>query len=150
MTVLELLSAFLYSFFFVNNQLNKLRGGPFDFWGGVGRFRKIISCNPRRKKKNHAANNRKKNYHAKESAQKKIPTCKSTDVLHFSIVSTGLQDFAFLSRHICLKEHGVNSGQHHTDSTAFREPIKYDSQWRSLAKLLPPLRKSGLKICTSL
>jgi hypothetical protein len=50
----------------------------------------------------------KKIYHAKESAQKKIiPACKSTDVLHFSIVSTGLQDFAFLSRHICLKEHGV-------------------------------------------
>ena len=49
----------------------------------------------------------KKKYHAKESAaQKKIPTCKSTDVLHFSIVSTGLQDFAFLRRHICLKEHG--------------------------------------------
>jgi hypothetical protein len=61
----------------------------------------------------------KKKYHAKESAQKKIPTCKSTDVLNFSIVSTDLQDFAFLSRHICLKEHGVNSGQHHRDSTAF-------------------------------
>jgi hypothetical protein len=56
------------------------------------------------RKKNHAAYNREKKYHAKESAQKKIPTCKSTDVL---------QDFAFLSRHICLKEHGVNSGQHH-------------------------------------
>jgi hypothetical protein len=25
--------------------------------------------------------------------------------------STDLQDFAFLSRHICLKEYGVNSGQ---------------------------------------
>ena len=132
------------------------------FEGALEDFEKTISCNPRRKKKNHAANNREKNYHAKESAQKKIPTCKSTDVLHFSIVSTGLQDFAFLSRHICLKEHGVNSGQHHRDSTTFAplEPITYDmqklslcycSQWRSLAKLLsPPLRKSGLKICTSL
>jgi hypothetical protein len=45
----------------------------------------------------------KKKYHAKESAQRKIPICKSTDVLRFSIVSTGLQDFASLSRHICLK-----------------------------------------------
>jgi hypothetical protein len=90
------------------------------------------------KEKNHAANNREKKYHAKESAQKKIPTCKSTDVLHFSIVSTGLQDFAFLSRHICLKEDGVNSGQHHRDSTAFGAYITYDSQWRSLAQLLPP------------
>jgi hypothetical protein len=77
----------------------------------------------------------KKKYHAKESAQKKIqiPTCKSTDVLHFSIVSTGLQYFdliqycvhrlaifSFLSRHICfIKEHGVKSGQHHRDFTAF-------------------------------
>ena len=72
-----------------------------------------------KEKKNHAAYNREKKYHAKESAQKKNSTCKSTDVLHFNIVSTGLQDFEFLSRHICLKEHGVNSGQHHRDSTAF-------------------------------
>ena len=73
-----------------------------------------------KEKKNHAAYNREKKYHAKESAQKKNSTCKSTDVLHFNIVSTGLQDFAFLSRHICLKEHGVtDSGQHHRDSTAF-------------------------------
>jgi hypothetical protein len=55
----------------------------------------------------------------KRALKKKFPTCKSTDVLHFSIVSTGLQDFAFLRRHICLKEHGVNSGQHRRDSTAF-------------------------------
>jgi hypothetical protein len=33
----------------------------------------------------------------KRERSKKIPTCKSTRVLHFSIVSTGLQDFAFLS-----------------------------------------------------
>jgi hypothetical protein len=56
-----------------------------------------------KEKKYHAAYNREKKYHAKESAQKKIPTCNSTDL--FSIMSTGLQDFAFLSRHICLKEH---------------------------------------------
>jgi hypothetical protein len=55
----------------------------------------------------------------KRALKKNIPTCKSTDVLHFSIVSTGLQDFAFLSRHICLKEHGLDSGQHHRDSAAF-------------------------------
>jgi hypothetical protein len=52
-------------------------------------------------------------------ALKKNSYSKSTDVLHFSIVSTGLQDFAFLRRHICLKEHRVNSGQHYRDSTAF-------------------------------
>jgi hypothetical protein len=94
----------------------------------------------------------KKKYHAKEkrALKKKIPTCKSTNVLHFSIESTGLQDFTFLSRHICLKEHGMNSGQHHRRIQPALEPITYDSQWRSLAKLLPPLRKSGLKICTSL
>jgi hypothetical protein len=82
----------------------------------------------------------KKKYHAKEkrALKKKIPTCKSTDVLHFSIESTGLQDFSFLSRHICLKEHGVNSGQHHRRILPALEPITYDSQWRSLAKLLPP------------
>ena len=92
----------------------------FEGGGGVGRFRKKISCNPRRKKKKIMRHTiEKKKYHAKESAQKKILTCKSTDVLHFSIVSTDLQDFAFLSRHICLKEHGVNSGQHHRGSTAF-------------------------------
>jgi hypothetical protein len=61
------------------------------------------------RKKNHAAYNREKKYHAKESAQKKNSTCKSTDVLHFNIVSTGLQDFAFLSRHICLKEQWTTS-----------------------------------------
>jgi hypothetical protein len=77
----------------------------------------------------------------RERSKNKIPTCKSTDVLYFSIVSTGLQDFAFLSRHICLKEHGVNSEQHHRDSTAFGASITYDSQWRSLAKLLPPPEK---------
>ena len=53
-------------------------------------------------------------------ALKKIPACNSTEAFHFSIVSTGLQDFAFLSSwHICLKEHWVNRGQHHRDSTAF-------------------------------
>jgi hypothetical protein len=62
----------------------------------------------------------RKEISCKRERSKKIPTCKSTDVLHFSIVSTGLQDFAFLSRHICLKEYRVNSGQHHRDSTAFR------------------------------
>jgi hypothetical protein len=61
------------------------------------------------RKKNHAAYNREKNIMQKR-ALKKIPTCKSTDVLNFSIMSTGLQAFAFLSRHIFLKEDGVNSG----------------------------------------
>jgi hypothetical protein len=91
-----------------------LRGG-----GGWKIWKKKFLQSKKKEKKimQHAIE--KKKYHAKESAQKKIPTCKSTDVLHFSIVSTGLQDFAFLSRHICLKEHGVNSGQHHRDSTAF-------------------------------
>jgi hypothetical protein len=90
--------------------------------GGLEDFEKKFPAIQGKEKKNHAALNiqSRKKYHAKESAENKIPTCKSTDVLHFSIVSTGLQDFAFLSRHICLKEHGVNSGQHHTDSTAFR------------------------------
>ena len=59
---------------------------------------------------------------------------------------TGLQDFAFSSRHICLKEHGVNSGRQHRDFTAFG-PLRYDSQWRSLQNCCPP---PGLKICTSL
>ena len=86
------------------------------FEGGLEDFEKKFPATQGERKKNHAAYNREKKYHAKESAQKKIPTYKSTDVL----VSTGrLQDFAFLSRHICLKEHGVNSGQHHRDSTAF-------------------------------
>ena len=63
----------------------------------------------------------KKKYHAKESAhaKKKIPTCKSTDVLHFSIVSTSLQDFAFFEQAHLLKRTRVNSGQHHRDSTAY-------------------------------
>jgi hypothetical protein len=122
------------------------RGGPFDFWeggGGVGRF---PATQWEREKKSCSVQSRKKN-HAKESAQKKIPTYKSTDALHFSIVSTGLQDFAFLSRHICLKEHGVNSGQLSAPPSNYRlsgapdnitgilpplEPLTYDSQWRSL------------------
>jgi hypothetical protein len=59
-----------------------------------------------KEEKNHAAYNREKKSCKRERSKNKIPTCKSTDVLHFNIVSTGLQDFAFLSRHICLKEHG--------------------------------------------
>jgi hypothetical protein len=43
------------------------------FEGGGGRFRKKISCNPRRKKKKIMQHTiEKKKYHAKESAQKKI------------------------------------------------------------------------------
>jgi thermostable 8-oxoguanine DNA glycosylase len=77
---------------------------------GGGRFRTKISCNPRRKKIKIIQHTiEKKNIMQKRALKKNIPTCKSTDALHFSIVSTGLQDFAFLSRHICLKEHGVNS-----------------------------------------
>jgi hypothetical protein len=65
-------------------------------------------------------------------------------------VSTGLQDFSFLSRHVCLKEHGWTA-DNITGILPPLEPLTYDSQWRSLAKLLPaPLRKSGVKICTSL
>ena len=45
----------------------------------------------------------KKKYHATESAQKKFVHVNLLTL--FSIVSTGLQDFAFLRRHICLKEH---------------------------------------------
>jgi hypothetical protein len=77
--------------------------------GGGWKISKNNFLQPKEKeKKNHAAYNREKNISCKrERSKKKIPACKSTDVLHFSIVSTGLQDFAFLSRHICLKEHGV-------------------------------------------
>jgi hypothetical protein len=82
-------------------------------------FEKKFPAIQGKKKKSCSIQSRKKNIMQKSALKKKIPTCKSTDVLHFSIVSTGLQDFAFLSRHICLKEHGVNSGQHHRDSTAF-------------------------------
>jgi hypothetical protein len=87
----------------------------FECGGGVGwKISKKNFLQPKENEKKIMQHTiEKKKYHAKESAQKKIPTYKSTDVLH-------LQDFAFLSRHICLlKEHGVNSGQHHRDSTAF-------------------------------
>jgi hypothetical protein len=61
---------------------------------GGGRFRKKFPAIKGEKKiMQHTIE--KKKYHAKESAQKKIPTCKSTDVLHFSIVSTGLQVLHF-------------------------------------------------------
>jgi hypothetical protein len=50
--------------------------------------------------KNFLRHTIEKKYHAKESAQKKILL-----LTLFSIVSTGLQDFAFLSKHICLNEH---------------------------------------------
>jgi hypothetical protein len=50
-----------------------LRGGSFDFsLGGGWKISKIISCNPRKERKNHATYNREKKYHAKESAQKKF------------------------------------------------------------------------------
>jgi hypothetical protein len=81
--------------------------------------KKFPAIQVERKKKSCSIQSRKKNIMQKRVLKKKIPTYKSTDVLHFSIVSTGLQDFAFLRRHICLKEHGVNSEQHHRDSTAF-------------------------------
>ena len=58
---------------------------------------------PKERGKNYAACNRKK-YHAKESAQNKFLHVNLLTL--FSIVSTGLQDFAFLlSRYTCLKEH---------------------------------------------
>jgi hypothetical protein len=65
--------------------------------------------------------------YAKESAQKKILL-----LTLFSIVSTGLQDFAFLSKHICLNEH--MGGEQWTTSQGFYrllEPLTYDSQWCS-------------------
>jgi D-alanine-D-alanine ligase-like ATP-grasp enzyme len=66
--------------------------------GGGGKISKKIFLQPKEKeRKNHAAYNREKKYLAKESAQKNIPACKSTEAFHFSIVSTGLKDFAFLS-----------------------------------------------------
>jgi hypothetical protein len=80
--------------------------------------KKFPAIRGERKKKSCTIQSRK-NISCRRERSKKIPTCKSTDVLHFSIVSTDLQDFAFLSRHICLKEHGVNSGQHHRGSTDF-------------------------------
>jgi hypothetical protein len=82
-------------------------------------FGKKFPANQRERKKIMQHTIEIKKISCKRERSKKIPTCKSTDVLHFSIVSTGMQDFAFLSRHICLKEHGVNSGQYHRDSTAF-------------------------------
>jgi hypothetical protein len=57
------------------------------------------------------------------------PTYKSTDVLHFSIMSTGLQDFAFFEQAHLLKR---------TPILPPLELLTYDSQWRFLAKLLPP------------
>ena len=89
------------------------------FEGGLEDFEKHFLQSKLKEKNNHAAYNREKKYHAKESAQKKIPTCKSTDVLHFSIVSTSLQDFAFFEQAHLLKRTRVNSGQHHRDSTAY-------------------------------
>jgi hypothetical protein len=76
------------------------------FEGGLEDFGKKFSAVQGERKKNHAAYNREKKISCKRERSKKIPTCKSTDVIHFSIVSTGLQDFSFLSRHVCLKEHG--------------------------------------------
>jgi hypothetical protein len=69
----------------------------FFLGGGLEDFKKNFLQPKEKERKNHAAYNREKNYHAKESAQKKIPACKSTEAFHFSVVSTGLQDFAFLS-----------------------------------------------------
>jgi thermostable 8-oxoguanine DNA glycosylase len=69
--------------------------------GGLEDFQKNFLQPKEKEKKIMQHTIEKKKYHAKESAQKKIPACKSTEAFHFSIVSTGLQDFAFLSRHIC-------------------------------------------------
>jgi hypothetical protein len=88
------------------------------FEGGLEGFEKKFPATQGERKKiiQHTIEKKKS---CKRERSKKISTCNSTDALHFSIVSTGLQDFAFLSRDICLKEHGVNSGYHHRDSTAF-------------------------------
>jgi hypothetical protein len=83
--------------YFLCDRGDRLRADHLIFEGGW-KISKKISCNPKRKKTNHAAYNREKKYHVTR-AQKKIPTCKSTDAL----LSTALQDFAFLSRHICLR-----------------------------------------------
>jgi hypothetical protein len=101
------------------NYQARLGADHLTFEGGGWKISRKNFLQPKEKEKNQSIQSRKKNIMQKR-ALKKIPTCKSTDAPHFSIVSTGLQDFAFLSRHICLKEHRVNSGQHHRDSTAFR------------------------------
>jgi ribosomal protein L35 len=79
-----------------------VRGGPFDFWGGGGggRFRKKISCKPRRKKKIMQHTIEKKNIMQKR-ALKNNPTCNSyTDLLQYCV-----HRLARFFRHICLKEH---------------------------------------------
>jgi hypothetical protein len=59
-------------------------------------FKCIYAVFPKEKeRKNHAAYNREKKYHAKESAQKKFLHVNLLKL--FTSVSTGLQDFAFLS-----------------------------------------------------
>jgi hypothetical protein len=60
--------------------------------------KKFPATQGERKKKSCSIQSRKKNIMQKRALKKKISTCNSTDALHFSIVSTGLQDFAFLSR----------------------------------------------------
>jgi hypothetical protein len=79
------------------------RGGSFDFFfGGGGRplgvledfKKKFPATQGERKKKSCSIQSRKK-YHAKESAQKKFLHVNLLKL--FTSVSTGLQDFAFLS-----------------------------------------------------
>jgi hypothetical protein len=54
--------------------LNKLKGGPFDFWGGEGLedFEKKFPAIQRERKKIMQHTIEIKKYHAKESAQKKF------------------------------------------------------------------------------
>jgi hypothetical protein len=75
-----------------------LRGGSFDFslGGGLEDFKNNFLQPKERKKKSCNIQSRKK-ISCKRERSKKIPACKSTEAFHFSIVSTGLQDFAFLS-----------------------------------------------------
>jgi hypothetical protein len=80
---------------------------------GVEDFKKKFPATQGERKKSCSIQSRKK-ISCKRERSKKIPACKSTEAFHFSIVSTGLQDFAFLSRYICLKEHWVNSGHYIT------------------------------------
>jgi hypothetical protein len=88
------------------------------------------------RKKNHAAYNGEKKYHAKESAQKKFLHVNLPTLLTSVYCVHRLARFCIFEQAHLLKR---------TPILPPLEPLTYDSQWRSLAKLLPPPpRKSGL------
>ena len=113
-------------------------------WGGGGGCWKISKKNflqPKEKEKKIMQHTiEKKKYHAKESAQKKFLHVNLLTLLTSVYCVHRLARFCIFEQAHLLKR---------TPILPPLEPLTYDSQWRSLAKLLPPPPRENLGLYIS-